>query len=94
MKYKIIRYKMKHYFNKGLQILKDIEPLFRVLEVIVVCFGVVYVSIKANDIAEKELALDMLAIQPVFEIVQTFEESDYENIYEKTLVESGNTRHA
>lgn len=56
--------------------LGELEPLFRLIEVIFVVVGTVFVSVKANSIAEKQLNLDKITIQPEFEIFDSIIDSN------------------
>lgn len=63
--------------NRVISFLNRIEPLLRLIEVVIVGFGTVFVSVKANEIAEMQLDVDKASLQPEFEIVETIENSDF-----------------
>lgn len=70
MRYKTKRI-MKNKLRKLLLFLKEIEPVLRLAEVIVVIWGVVSVSSRANQIAQMQLELDKSSTQPVFDITES-----------------------
>lgn len=69
MNYRIKR-KIKKFTKGFLEFLKEIEPVLRLVEVGFVIWGTIYVSTKANHIAEMQLEIDKANIQPVFEITE------------------------
>lgn len=71
---------MKTFFKKALEVLKEAEPLFRLIEVILVVFGTVFVSCQANAIARQANAIAEMQLniskdenQPNFIITQVLE---------------------
>lgn len=64
---------MKKGIKNFLDFLKEIESLFRLIEVIFVVIATVFVSTKANSIAEMELSVEKASIQPQFEVVENIE---------------------
>lgn len=70
MRYKTKRI-MKNKLRKLLLFLKEIEPVLRLAEVIVVIWGVVSVSSRANQIAQMQLELDKSSTQLVFDITES-----------------------
>lgn len=64
---------MKKRIKNFLAFLKEIESLFRLIEVIFVVVATVFVSTKANSIAEMELSVEKASIQPQFEVVENIE---------------------
>ena len=82
---------MKTFWRKFLDVLKRIEPLFRLVEVFLIAIATVIVAInansiakQANQIAEMQLYVNKEEIQPDFVISQTLEES-------RKGVENGNS---
>ena len=64
--------KKRNFFD----LLNDIEPLLRLIEVIaVVVVGTVFISTKANIIAEMEMNIEKKALQPEFEVLESIEDS-------------------
>lgn len=61
-------------FDKMLEKINKLEPLLRLIEVCVVVFGTIYISTKANMISEKQLEVEQVNIQPIFDIT---EDKDY-----------------
>lgn len=73
---------MKAFWGKFLDILKNVEPFFRLVEVFLIAIVTIIVSInansiamQANQIAEMQLNVSKEEIQPHFVISQTLEES-------------------
>lgn len=71
---------MKAFFEKVLAVLNGAEPLFRLIEVILVVFGTVFVSCQANAIARQANAIAEMQLniskdenQPNFIITQVLE---------------------
>lgn len=64
---------MKKKIKNFLDFLNKIESLFRLIEVIFVVIATVFVSTKANSIAEMELSVEKASIQPQFEVVENIE---------------------
>lgn len=73
---KNIKQQVKKGMQKFLDFLKDIEPLLRLIEVSFVVCGTIFVSAKANKIAEMELNVEKAALQPEFEVIESISDSD------------------
>lgn len=73
---KSIKPRIKKGMRKFLDFLKDIEPLLRLIEVSIVVGGTVFVSTKANKIAEMELNVEKAALQPEFQVMEYISDSD------------------
>lgn len=65
----------KRVIKKLLSILRDLEPLFRLIEVCVLGIGAVLISRTANSIAEMQLNVNRAKDQPSFTISQVLEQS-------------------
>jgi len=71
---------MKAFFDKASDILQKAEPFFRLIEVVLVVFGTIFVSCQANDIARQANAIAEMQLdvskdenQPNFIITQVLE---------------------
>jgi len=71
---------MRTFFKRALEVLQTAEPLFRLIEVILIVFGTVFVSCQANAIARHANAIAETQIniskdenQPNFIITQVLE---------------------